>query len=116
MANDWKSLRRSFKKADAKNTGSVPLTDLKATLKAANVEMTEEEIYQIMSHFDTGLSGKIEYGRFLNEAFQLNSQNGMKKSILWALGSLLAALNIHCTLYVICANQFEWNYQFWPGF
>lgn len=72
IAGEWKNLRRAFKKLDTGNTGFLSVPEFRSVLKLANILLDEEEVFQLMSEFDEGLSGKIPYNRLL-EAFKPSS-------------------------------------------
>lgn len=81
ISGDWKNLRRAFRKVDESNTGMITMPEFRSVLKLANVVLDEEEAYQLMSQFDSDLSGKIPYNRFLDETFKPQSrQTPVRKS------------------------------------
>ena len=83
MSGDWKNLRRAFKKLDTKNDGYLSIPEFRSVLKLANVVLDEEEVYQILSHFDEDLLGKIPYNKFLNDTFKpvsLEKAKALRKS------------------------------------
>ncbi len=82
ISGDWKNMRRAFRKLDENNTGFLSLPEFRSVLKLANVILDEEEIYQVMSQFDTDMSGKVPYNKFISETFkgEMGRQTPLRKS------------------------------------
>lgn len=59
------SLRRMFSQIDANGNGSIEPIEFKQALKQLGVIVTEEEVDQIVKHFDTNKDGKISFEEFL---------------------------------------------------
>ena len=74
LVNDWKSLRRAFKKLDVSRQGYLTVSQFRSVLKNANITLDEEEIYQLLSAFDENMTGKIPYNKFLSETFRPRTQ------------------------------------------
>ena len=70
MTNDWRNIRRAFKKLDVNNQGYLSVPEFRSVLKLANIVLDEEEVYQLLSSFDENMSGKIPYNKFLSQTFQ----------------------------------------------
>ncbi|PAA52594.1 hypothetical protein BOX15_Mlig033909g1 [Macrostomum lignano] len=68
LTGEWKNLRRQLMKMDPNNSGSISLAEFRSVLKLFNVILDEEESFQLMSHFDTSLSGKLPYKKVLELA------------------------------------------------
>ncbi|XP_013416722.1 EF-hand calcium-binding domain-containing protein 6 isoform X2 [Lingula anatina] len=67
---DWKSLRRAFKKNDLNNSGYLEVIEFRRVLESCGLNVSEEDIYHIMSEFDKNLDGKISYEEFLNSLLE----------------------------------------------
>ena len=67
---EWRNLKKAFKKLDHDNSGNVVLGDFRSVLKLMQVSLTDEEVYDLMSHYDTDLTGKLNYNRFLSETLK----------------------------------------------
>ncbi|XP_051778126.1 EF-hand calcium-binding domain-containing protein 6-like [Erpetoichthys calabaricus] len=70
MGGDWKTLQNACKKLDTHGSGFLLLPEFRAVLKLCNIVLNEDEIYQIMSHFDKQMVGKIEYAKFINDTLK----------------------------------------------
>ena len=70
LINDWKSLRRAFKKLDVSRQGYLTVSQFRSVLKNANINLDEEEVYQLLSAFDENMTGRIPYNKFLSETFR----------------------------------------------
>jgi Ca2+-binding EF-hand superfamily protein len=70
LVNDYRSLRRAFRKLDVNNLGYLSVPEFRSVLKLASVPIDEEEIYQLLSTFDESMSGKIPYNKFLSQTLQ----------------------------------------------
>ena len=80
VAIDWKQMRRAFRKTDINNTGRLNLTEFRSVLKAANVDLNEDEVYELMSHFDDNMTGKIPYEKFLDETIRPSTRKSVRSS------------------------------------
>lgn len=65
-----RNLRRSFRKLDAAGTGYLSPSEFGAVLRLCNVALSQEEVYHILSKFDRGLDGRVDYHSFLQEMCQ----------------------------------------------
>ena len=69
MQGDWKYLRRAFKKIDIANEGFVSLPQFRSVLKLGHIELSDDEVYQLMNRFDENMTGNVAYNQFLNDTF-----------------------------------------------
>ena len=67
FVKDFKSLRRAFRKFDRHGTGELTATDFRTVLSSCNVNVTQEDLYHIMSLFDTALTGTVSYEQFIDQ-------------------------------------------------
>jgi len=67
LSDNYKELRRIFKKHDFKQTGHVSISSFRESLKAANVNLSEEDMYSLLRRLDKDVSGTINYNKFINE-------------------------------------------------
>ena len=67
LIQDWKSLRRAFRKMDVNNTGYLTVTDFKHVLKECQIHVSDDDLYHILCEFDEELNGKISYEEFLSQ-------------------------------------------------
>ena len=91
LLKDWKSIRRAFKKFDSSNVGVLNVSDFKRVLRScgiqvritvcaskpndvilvisnviARLQVSDDELFHILSEFDVTMEGEISYERFLN--------------------------------------------------
>lgn len=71
LAGDWKNIRRAFKKLDVSHDGYLSLPEFRSVLKLANVVLDEDEVYHVMSQFDSNMNGNIAYNKFLEETLKV---------------------------------------------
>ncbi|KAJ8383446.1 hypothetical protein AAFF_G00220420 [Aldrovandia affinis] len=67
LQGEGRTLRRSFRKLDAAGSGYLSPSEFGAVLKLCNVALSQEEVYRVLSKFDRGLDGHVDYRRFLQE-------------------------------------------------
>ncbi|XP_036372520.1 EF-hand calcium-binding domain-containing protein 6 [Megalops cyprinoides] len=70
LQGEGRTLRRSFRKLDATGSGFLSPSEFGAVLKLCNVALDQEEVYHILSRFDRGLDGRVDYRKFLQEMRQ----------------------------------------------
>ncbi|XP_070533734.1 EF-hand calcium-binding domain-containing protein 6-like [Ptychodera flava] len=66
LLTDWKTLRRTFKKADVANEGHLDAAKFKQILLDSSIVTSEEDLFHLLSEFDKKLDGRICYDEFLN--------------------------------------------------
>ncbi|XP_035272825.1 EF-hand calcium-binding domain-containing protein 6 [Anguilla anguilla] len=62
-----RTLRRSFRKLDVAGSGYLSPSEFSAVLRLCSVDLNHEEVYHILSTFDRGLDGRVDYRGFLQE-------------------------------------------------
>ncbi|KAI1887577.1 hypothetical protein AGOR_G00191740 [Albula goreensis] len=67
LQGEGRTLRRSFRKLDTTGSGHLSPSEFGAVLKLCNVALNQEEVYHILSKFDRGLDGRVDYRGFLQE-------------------------------------------------
>ena len=67
FSDDLKQLQRAFKKLDTNNNGSLTIQEFTLVLKLSDVELDEEESFQLLSELDKGMNGRINYHEFLKK-------------------------------------------------
>lgn len=70
VIRNWRLMRRSFQVADPSKSDRVDIITFRQILKAQNVNLTEEEFFQIMSFYDKDFSASINYNSFLRAFLQ----------------------------------------------
>ena len=65
--NDWKAIRRAFKKADVNNESRLSIPDFCLVLQENKIHAKDEDLYQIFSEMDSNMDGMISYDRFLSQ-------------------------------------------------
>eukprot|EP00794_Sanderia_malayensis_P016835 gene16835-18533_t len=65
--SDTKRLQRAFRKLDGSNVGSVTVQEFTLVLKLCDVQLAEEETFQLLSELDKGMTGRVRYVEFLNK-------------------------------------------------
>lgn len=65
VMKNWRLMQRSFQVADPSKTDHVDIITFRQILKCHNVNLTEEEFFQIMSFYDKNFSASINYFSFL---------------------------------------------------
>uniref|UniRef100_H3AMC0 EF-hand calcium binding domain 6 n=1 Tax=Latimeria chalumnae TaxID=7897 RepID=H3AMC0_LATCH len=81
MAGDWKTLLKACKKLDVSSSGFLLLPEFRSIMKLCNIILDEDEIYHIMSHFDKGMAGKIDYSKFITEALKKQNINNNNNNL-----------------------------------
>ncbi|XP_031761961.1 EF-hand calcium-binding domain-containing protein 6 isoform X2 [Xenopus tropicalis] len=71
----WRNLHGACQKLDRTGTGLLHLREFRSVLKLCNIVLDEDEILHIMSHYDTDLPGKLDYGRLVSD-HKRSSQKG----------------------------------------
>lgn len=61
----WKELKRSLRKLDAQRGGYVTTGEFKACLSNVGVTLNDDEQYGLLTSYDTDVTGKVAYNRFL---------------------------------------------------
>jgi Ca2+-binding EF-hand superfamily protein len=64
---DWRTLRRAFQKMDLSADGTLTLPEFRSVLKLCNIVLDEDEVYHVLSQYDSNLSGNLDYKKFLRE-------------------------------------------------
>lgn len=67
LTGDWRTLRRAFQKMDLSADGTLTLPEFRSVLKLCNVVLDEDEVYHVLSKYDSNLSGNLDYKKFLRE-------------------------------------------------
>ncbi|KAJ8335897.1 hypothetical protein SKAU_G00392390 [Synaphobranchus kaupii] len=67
LQGDGRILRRSFQKLDAAGSGYLSPSEFGAVLRLCNVALNQEEVFHILSKFDRGLDGRVDYRSFLHD-------------------------------------------------
>ncbi|XP_070191143.1 EF-hand calcium-binding domain-containing protein 6-like isoform X2 [Littorina saxatilis] len=71
LIKHWKNLRRGFQKNDRSRTGQMTIVDFKRVLKECGVPVSEEDLYHILSEFDTNMNGHLGYQEFLDALLRM---------------------------------------------
>ncbi|NWJ06846.1 EFCB6 protein, partial [Crypturellus undulatus] len=66
----WRPMRRTFKSYDESRTGLLNITDFRHVLREYSINLTEEELFNILEYYDKNLSSKISYNDFLRAFLQ----------------------------------------------
>ena len=82
-SKDVEELRSEFQKIDTDNSGFIELQELEQSLKKAKLEMSANEIQQIIRELDYSGNQKINYTEFL--AATISIQKLLTQSKLEAL-------------------------------
>lgn len=67
MSENYKELRRVFKKHDQNQSGYVSVTGFKDSLKYLKVNLNEDDMFVLMRKLDKDVTGLINYNKFINE-------------------------------------------------
>ncbi|XP_074662957.1 uncharacterized protein LOC141915362 [Tubulanus polymorphus] len=67
LVTDWKTLRRAFKKMDSNSDGFLEITDFQKVLSLCNIDVTADDLFILLSEFDSNMNGKISYEDFLDQ-------------------------------------------------
>lgn len=65
MMRNYRTIRYHLRQADPKLTDMVDFITLKTILAKSGIRFSNEDEFHILEHFDTGLTGKINYRDFL---------------------------------------------------
>ncbi|NXA50749.1 EFCB6 protein, partial [Nothocercus julius] len=66
----WRPMRRTFKSYDESRTGFLNIPDFRQVLREYSINLTEEELFNILEYYDKTLSSKISYNDFLRAFLQ----------------------------------------------
>ncbi|PKU40147.1 ef-hand calcium-binding domain-containing protein 6 [Limosa lapponica baueri] len=66
----WKPMKRTFKSYDESHTGLLHIADFRQVLQEYGINLTEEELFNILEYYDKNLSSKISYNDFLRAFIQ----------------------------------------------
>ncbi|NXT40516.1 EFCB6 protein, partial [Pelecanoides urinatrix] len=66
----WRPMKRTFKSYDESHTGLLDIADFIQVLHGYNIDLTEEELFNILEYYDKILSSKISYNDFLRAFIQ----------------------------------------------
>ncbi|KAM6144554.1 LOW QUALITY PROTEIN: EF-hand calcium-binding domain-containing protein 6 [Phoenicopterus ruber ruber] len=61
----WRPMKRTFKAYDESHTGLLHIADFRQVLHEYSIDLTEEELFNILEYYDKNLSSKISYNDFL---------------------------------------------------
>ncbi|KAM5132686.1 EF-hand calcium-binding domain-containing protein 6-like [Mantella aurantiaca] len=64
---DWRNLLQMCQKLDAIGQGYLLLPEFRSVVKLCNIVLDEDDIYQILSHYDKDLAGRIDYSRLISD-------------------------------------------------
>lgn len=67
FAGDVKQLQRAFKKLDTNNSGLLTIEEFSLVLKLCDVDIDEEESFQLFNELDKEMNGRVKYSAFLNK-------------------------------------------------
>ncbi|XP_046566155.1 EF-hand calcium-binding domain-containing protein 6-like [Haliotis rubra] len=65
VTDNWKEMRRTFRKLDEGATGVVDAVEFRRVLRQFNVNLSEDEFFHLMSYYDKNVGGCISYNDFL---------------------------------------------------
>ncbi|NXI61548.1 EFCB6 protein, partial [Anseranas semipalmata] len=66
----WRPMKRTFKSYDESHTGLLNVADFRQVLHDYKINLTEEELFNILEYYDKTLSSKISYNDFLRAFLQ----------------------------------------------
>ncbi|NXC67204.1 EFCB6 protein, partial [Anhinga anhinga] len=66
----WRPMKRTFKSYDESHTGLIHVADFRQVLHEYRIDLTEEELFNILEYYDKALSSKISYNDFLRAFIQ----------------------------------------------
>ena len=77
---DSTAARREFRRCDLKNHGKVLISDLKTIIRRFGIHFDGEDIYQLATRLDKGVTGYIPYGQIITllSHFKNNKGKGYK--------------------------------------
>ncbi|XP_063784992.1 EF-hand calcium-binding domain-containing protein 6 isoform X2 [Pseudophryne corroboree] len=67
IANGWRPMRRMFQSYDDARTGYISIQDFKQVLRKFGINLSEDEFFHILNHFDENVKSKIPYNDFLRQ-------------------------------------------------
>ncbi len=67
LTKDHNGIRRAFRQADIQNSGYLSIADFRHVLHSCQIDVNDDDLYHILSEFDTRLDGNIAYEHFLNK-------------------------------------------------
>ena len=67
FAGDVKQLQRAFKKLDSNNNGWLTIQEFSLVLRLCDVNVDEEESFQLLTELDKGMNGRVNYNEFLKK-------------------------------------------------
>ncbi|XP_071940916.1 EF-hand calcium-binding domain-containing protein 6-like [Antedon mediterranea] len=71
LLQNWKSLRRAFRKADLNNDGFLSIVEFKSILTGSmQIHIDDEDLYHVLSEFDENMDGKISYDEFISRIIE----------------------------------------------
>ena len=65
VTENWKNMRRTFRRIDKAATGIVTPVDFRRVLKEYQINLSENEFFHILTHYARDLSGRINYNDFI---------------------------------------------------
>ncbi|XP_032775707.1 EF-hand calcium-binding domain-containing protein 6 isoform X1 [Strigops habroptila] len=66
----WRPMKRTFKSHDETHSGLLNVSDFRQVLHDYNIDLTEEELFNILEYYDKTLTSKISYNDFLRAFIQ----------------------------------------------
>ncbi|NWZ31837.1 EFCB6 protein, partial [Asarcornis scutulata] len=66
----WRPMKRTFKSYDESRTGLLNIADFRQVLHEYKINLSEEELFNILEYYDKALSSKIAYKDFLRAFLQ----------------------------------------------
>uniref|UniRef100_A0A8C8AR00 EF-hand domain-containing protein n=1 Tax=Otus sunia TaxID=257818 RepID=A0A8C8AR00_9STRI len=66
----WRPMKRTFQSCDESRTGLLNIADFRQVLHEYHINLTEEELFNILEYYDKTLSSKISYNDFLRAFVQ----------------------------------------------
>ncbi|KAM6136930.1 LOW QUALITY PROTEIN: EF-hand calcium-binding domain-containing protein 6 [Pterocles gutturalis] len=66
----WRPMKRTFKSYHESRTGLLNTADFRQVLHEYRIDLTEEELFNILEYYDKNLSSKIPYNDFLRAFIQ----------------------------------------------
>lgn len=66
----WRPMKRTFKSYDESRTGLLNVADFRQVLHEYKINLSEEELFNILEYYDKTLSSKISYNDFLRAFLQ----------------------------------------------
>ncbi|NXK24485.1 EFCB6 protein, partial [Arenaria interpres] len=66
----WRPMKRTFQSYDESHTGLLQVADFRQVLQEYGINLTEEELFNILEYYDKNLSSKISYNDFLRAFIQ----------------------------------------------